>query len=174
MDKGKNVKYNKNKKREKLNSTITISILVCIALIALIGIFYKVIVDNSKPGYVSLNLINVTISSGEKNYTLSLKVTLSGKSKNLNKLNMENIQLFVNETVKKLDYDSITSEDGTEYIKNVILTSLRQEFGDTIEDVNLESLLTDVSVPNEGEGENKTPSVDELLKDFSWSKNKNK
>ncbi len=99
---------------------------------------------------------------------------MSGKSKNLNKQNMENIQLFVNETVKKLDYDSITSEDGTEYIKNVILTSLRQEFGDSIEDVNLESLLTDVSVPNEGEGENKTPSVDELLKDFSWSKNKNK
>lgn len=173
MDKGKNVKYNKNKKREKLNFTITISILVCISLIALIGIFYKVIVDNSKLGYVSLNPINVTISSGEKNHTLSLKVTLSGKSKNLNKLNMENIQLFVNETVKKLDYDSITSEDGTEYIKNVILTSLRQEFGDTIEDVNLESLLTDVYVPNKGE-ENKTPSVDELLKDFSWSKNKNK
>ena len=84
---------------------------------------------------------------------------------------MENIQLFVNETVKKLDYDSITSEDGTEYIKNVILISLRQEFWDTIEDVNLESLLTYVYVPNEGE-ENKTPSV--LLKDFSWSKNKNK
>ena len=174
MSKGDNIKSKINKNSDKKSSTITISILIGIALIAFIGIFYQVSVNNYELGYVSLNPIDVTLSSGEESHKVSVKFTLGGKSKDLNKLNMENVQLFVKETVKNLDYDSIASEDGNEYIKNVVLTSLRQEFGEGIEQVNLDSLLTDVTVNTQDENvtENSNPSVDELLENFGWTKKK--
>lgn len=173
MAKGKNIKKNINKKQEKINSTITITILICIALIALIGITYQTIANNSKAGYVSLKPVNVTLSSGGESHKVSVNVTLSGKSKNLNKLNMEKVQVFVKETIKNLDYDSISGKDGNEYIKNFVLTALRQEFGDSIEEVTLGSLLTDVTVDiPEDATQNSSPSVEDLLKNFGWTKKK--
>ena len=168
MDKENNIKH---KKQERKNSIITITILVCIALIALTGISYQVALNNAKVGYVSLQPINVTLSS-EQNNKLSVKITLSGKSKNLNKLNMEAVQLLAKETITKLDYDSIVSEDGNEYIKNVVLTALRQEFGDDIEQVNLDSLLTDVTINDSNkEDDNDNPyNIQDYLKGFSWTK----
>ncbi|WP_317368548.1 hypothetical protein [uncultured Tyzzerella sp.] len=173
MAKVKNNKKNVNKKQEKISSTITIAILICIALVALIGIVYQTIQSNYKPGYVSLKPVNVTLASGGESHKLSVDVTLGGKSKNLNKLNMENVQVFVTETIKNLDYNSIVSKDGNEYIKNILLTALKQEFGDSIENVSLSSLLTDVTVSTPEEAtKNLNPSVEELLENFGWTKKK--
>ena len=165
--------HNLKRGNERKNSIITISILISIALIAFIGITYQVALNNAKTGYVSLKPVDVTLSSEGKEHNLSVKITLSGKSKNLNKLNMESVQLATKETIKQLDYDTVIAENGNEYIKNTVLTSLRQEFGEDIEQVNIESILTDVSVPSSQEEEYKNEdihSVEEYLKGFSWSK----
>lgn len=174
MAKGKNIKNKVNKNVNKRSSIITISILIFIGLVAFISIFYQVAINDSKIGYVSLKPVDVTISSGEESHKISVKVTLGGKSKNLNKLNMENVQLVVKETIKSLDYNNIVGEDGNEYIKNVVLTAIRQEFGNDIEQVSLDELLTDVTVniPGEQVIQNPTPSVDEILENFGWTKKK--
>lgn len=162
----------KIKKNEKKNSIIIILIFICIALMAFIGITYKTVLNNAKTGYVSLKPVDVTLSSGGKDHNLSVKITLSGKSKNLNKLNMESVQLVTKETIKQLDYDSVIAENGNEYIKNTVLTSLREDFGEDIEQVNIESILTDVSVPSQEDKNQSTHSFEEYLKGFSWSKKK--
>ena len=171
MYKEKNIKY---KSQERKNSIITITILVCIVLIALTRILYQLTLNSFKVGYVSLQPINLTLSSEQQNHKISVKITLSGKSKNLNKLNMEGVQLLVKETITKLDYDSIVDKDGNEYIKSVVLTALRQEFGNNIEQVNLDSILTDVTINNSDEEakENNSYNFEDYLKGFSWSKKK--
>lgn len=172
-------KNNKRKKEERKNqerksSIITISIFLLIAFIALTGITYKVALNSTKTGYVSLKTINTTLSEGGQSHKLSVKITLSGKNKNLNKLNMENVQMVAKQTIANLDYESIVGEDGNEYIKRVVLDALRQQFGDEIEQVNLDSLLTDVTVNKTVEEiEEEHPyNLDDYLKGFSWSKKK--
>ena len=171
MYKEKNIKY---KSQERKNSIIIITILVCIVLIALTGILYQLTLNSFKVGYVSLQPINLTLSSEQQNHKISVKITLSGKSKNLNKLNMEGVQLLVKETITKLDYDSIVDKDGNEYIKSVVLTALRQEFGNNIEQVNLDSILTDVTINNSDEEakDNNSYNFEDYLKGFSWTKKK--
>ncbi|WP_250278817.1 hypothetical protein [[Clostridium] colinum] len=163
-------------KQERKSYIITISILVFIAFISIFGITYQVFLNSTKTGYVTLKPVDVTLSSGKENHQLSVKITLSGKSKNLNKLNMEQVQLLTKETIKQLDYQSIIKKGGDDYIKNAILQTLRQNFGDNIEQVNLDSLLTDVTIktPNEEDYNNNSDvhSIDEYLKGFSWSNKK--
>lgn len=167
MPKDKNIK-GENKK----SSVIVITMLICIGLIAFIGITYQSITNGAKSGYVSLKPIDVTLPSGEDNQKVSIQVTLSGKSKKLNKLNMENVQLIVKETIKNLDYSKMTDKNGTEYIKEVVLTSLKEEFGDSVEQVSIENLLTGnvVMPPENDKPKNPNPSREEILKGFKWSK----
>ena len=167
MEKGQNRNINSDKR----SSVITIFILICIILIAFIGIGYQFITTASKPGYVSLSPINVSISSETGEHKVSVDVVLNGKSKDLNKIDFEKAQLIAKETIKNLDYDKIKQENGNEYIKNSILEELQKEFGDDIEKVTLSRLLTNVSIGEEGT-ENSNPSREELLENFGWSKKK--
>ncbi len=167
MAKGRNING------ERKNSAIIIFIFITIIIIAFIGIGYQFIVTGSKTGYVALKPIDVTVSSDGKEHKLSMKVTLGGKSKDLNKLNTENVQLVVKETVRNLDYNSITEENGEQYIKEAILTNLKKSFGEDVESVTLDSLLTDVTVVNPDDKKpNSNPSRQEILDNIGWSKNK--
>ena len=108
MEKGQNRNINSDKR----SSVITIFILICIILIAFIGIGYQFITTASKPGYVSLSPINVSISSETGEHKVSVDVVLNGKSKDLNKIDVEKAQLIAKETIKNLDYDKIKQENG--------------------------------------------------------------
>ena len=162
------------KKETRKAYIVTILILLSIVLIAFISIV-KSTVDNEKMGYVSLKPIDVTLSSDEGNHKLFVKITLGGKSKNLNKLNMENAQLIAKETVKQLEYKHIIEEGGNDYIKNVLLNVLREKLDKDIEQVNLDSILADITI-NDNISQNQSNSgvskTEEYLKGFSWTKKK--
>ncbi len=168
-------KTNKIIKRETQKAYIvTILILLSISLVAFFSIV-KSTVANQKMGYVSLKPIDVTLSSNEGNHKLFIKITLGGKSKNLNKLNMENAQLVAKETIKRLEYKSVVEEGGNEYIKNVLLKVLREKLNSDIEQVNIDSILADITVNDNSLQNNSNSNVsktEEYLKGFSWTKKK--
>lgn len=158
----------KNKSNEKTISIITISILLCILLITLIGIFYKTTLNSNKQTSLALAPIKVNISSAEGNHKLEVEVSLNGKSKNLDKLNLESVQSVVRDTMQNLDYDKLIEKDGNEYIKSEVLSNLQKTFGENIESVSLNNFITDVTVATPGDKNG--GGLRNNLQDFSWKK----
>lgn len=159
-------KTDKNKTKDKKNSILVVSILVCIAMISFVGIGYQM-VNGDKQSYVALNSINTSINSSGKEHKISLKVSLGGISKDLKHINTDEAQSIVQKTVETLDYEKLVAKNGTEYLKATLLENLKAQFGDKIENVTLDSILTDVSVGNTTE--TSTSSREDYLKGISWS-----
>ena len=160
-------------KKNKKISIKSILVLVLIVSIFLANTGYKLIVKDNKTKYVSLETIDITIPLDDKEYGVSIKVTLVGKTKNLNKLDMNNIQLFTREILKKLDYTKISDKNGNEYIKNTLLMNLQDKFGTGIEQVILDGILKSTNKINSlnKQGPQKS-KISEYLEGLSWS-NKN-
>ena len=160
----------KNIKDDKKTFIATIFILIFIGLIAFISIGYKLIFEDAKIGYVSLSPIDVTIPSEDEEHSLSIKITLGLKNKNLNKLNIENVQRVTKEAIKQLDYEKISKKNGNEYIKDVVLNMLNQEFDDSIEEINLDGILRDIKINEENPKSSARIRREEYLKGLKWSK----
>lgn len=138
MDKIKNTSTKLNK---GLNNVIKLVILILI-IIAFIG-FLSYTRNNNQIEHVYLQPIDVSLLSKDGTHKLSVNITLSGRAQKLDKINLESLQLVTKEAVKNLEYEKIIKENGNEYIKQFILESLIDDFGDVIEQVNLNSLLTE-------------------------------
>ena len=78
------------------------------------------------------------------------------------------------ETISNLDYNSIVEKEGSQYVKNTILKNLKASFGDSIESVILDDILTDLTLPNSNNTENNSniQKREEYLKGFSWTNKK--
>lgn len=167
-------KQNKENKKNNKNTIITISILLFIGIVAFVGITRQMVINSEKLGYVSLQPVNVTLNSNGAEHKVSIKITLGGKNKQLNKLNMEKVQQVAKQAISNLDYDSIVKKEGSQYIKDTILQSLKSQFGDSIQNVVLDNILTDVTVPysSQSEDSSNTQKRENYLKGFSWTNKK--
>lgn len=141
---------NKKSNDDRRSGMIIVIVLTFIVLLA-------VMFNMSKNGFfsapttgsISLNRIDISISSEQGEHKVYVGLSITGDSNKLNKLNMEEVQFTAKEHLKTLDYNSIKSEDGLSYIKDEVLSELNDRFGDDITGVNIESILTDFELPPE-------------------------
>jgi hypothetical protein len=117
-------------KNKLSNNTKIISLILFITFIGIAFGYNSRNVTNSKTQIVTLPKIKSNPISLSKNKTnnITTVVSLELDKKTAKKVNVDELQLIVTETINSLDYDKLTGVDNIRYMKDSIYDELSKNF----------------------------------------------